>query len=96
MKPEAQQDHAIALGCLWGQTVCDALGWEWCLVKKGDAKIFSVASPNRSHFVPPMQFLQDQIRRRGADAEITTLLLFNVLVAGDLPPARARDLHPLG
>jgi hypothetical protein len=96
LKPEARQDYAIALGCLWGQAVCDALGWEWCAVKKGDAKVFSVASPNRSHHVPPMQFLQNQLRRRGADAEITSLLLFNMLKAGDLPPAKAHELQALG
>src|SRR4051794_2123106 len=24
------EDMGINLGCLWGQTICDKLGWEWC------------------------------------------------------------------
>jgi hypothetical protein len=96
LKGDDLKNRAIDLGSLWGQSVCDALGWEWCAVRDGDTEIFSVAAPDRSYFVAPLHFMQKQLGRRGADAEITSLLLFNMLKAGNLPPARAKDYQALG
>ena len=28
---KVREGFAFDLGCLWGQTVCDALGWQWCV-----------------------------------------------------------------
>ena len=72
------------------------MGWEWCAVKHRDTEALSIASPNRSHFVQPLHFIQGQLERRGPNAEITSLLLFNMLKAGDLPRATAKTYQLLG
>src|SRR5262249_37775916 len=45
---------SLCLGCLWGQTVCDRLGWEWAKVSLGpEWEGYGVVSPSRSHVVLP-------------------------------------------
>jgi hypothetical protein len=95
LPPKAVQDMAIELGSLWGQSICDALGWEWCCVKQEEGKVFAVASVDRSHYVAPMHFLQRQLEQRGETADNTTLLLFNMIKAGETPPANAREYQML-
>jgi hypothetical protein len=96
--PEAETENlAIDLGCLWAQTVCDALGWQWCELKypKRPAT-YAIVTPDRSHAIVPMAYMARQLDQRGPSADNTTLLLFNMLKANRLPPARPKSYKPLG
>lgn len=88
MTARAIENLAINLGCLWGQTVCDEIGWEWCFATIGDENVFAVAPPNRSYVVAPMGFVQTQLQKRPPE-DNTSLLLFNMVVGGSLPKAKA-------
>jgi hypothetical protein len=77
---------SLIIGCLWGQTVCDRLGWEWAVVRLGpEWEGFGVVSPNRSHVVFPLQYVRQLLADLNRDQ--TSLLLYNMLKAGSLPPA---------
>jgi hypothetical protein len=89
-------DLAIDLGCLWGQSVVDALAWEWCRVTDADGKaVFAVASPDRSHYVAPLHYMKRQVRRRNGTGN-TTLLLFNLLKARKMPASGPHGYRLLG
>ncbi len=86
---DAIEGLAIKLGCLWGQTLCDARQWEWRSVKHpiGD-EVFAVVSPDRAFIVAPMRYMHRQLRQWGDEADNTTLLLFNMICDGGLPEPR--------
>jgi hypothetical protein len=89
-------DLSVNIGCLWGQTVCDAAGWEWCFVKVGRDHLLAVAAPSRSHVVAPMHFVQSQLTKRPPQ-DNTSLLLFNMIKSGkSLPPAKAKAYEHVG
>jgi hypothetical protein len=74
-----ETDLAVNLGCLWGQTVCVELGWEWCYVTLASgAATYVIVPPNRSHMVAPMDFIQTQLQKRLPE-ENTSMLVFNML-----------------
>jgi hypothetical protein len=83
------------IGCLWGQTVCDQLAWEWAMVLlEPDEQDLGVVSPSRSHVVFPVLFLEELLG--DPDRDQTSLLLYNMLKAGNLPPAGPGEYHVLG
>lgn len=94
---EQADDLAIDLGCLWGQSLCDSLGWAWCQLKYGRGPAaYAVVSPDRSFAVAPMAYLLRQIGQRGPGADNTTLLLFNMVEAGAVPRSRPQAYKMLG
>jgi hypothetical protein len=90
------EDLAIDLGCLWGQTVCDALKWEWRVVTRDGQDSFAIASRDRAHYIPPMVYMKRQLSQRGDSADNTTHLLFNMLKGRKLPASRPRAYLLLG
>ena len=92
---KAREDFAFDLGCLWGQTVCDALGWQWCVATVDGDEFVGVASKNRSHIVPVLNFICTQIEKRSPE-DNTSLLLFNMLKAGSFGKAKPGSYIPIG
>jgi hypothetical protein len=91
-----ETDLAVNLGCLWGQTVCDALGWEWCFVTlESGAGTYVIVPPNRSHMVAPMDFIQTQLQKRLPE-ENTSMLVFNMLKGRSFPRAKAKTYLHVG
>ncbi|MFN3653061.1 MAG: hypothetical protein ACK47B_26065 [Armatimonadota bacterium] len=83
---EERTQLAIDLGCLWGETLCREKGWEWCEVHPdAESNVYAVCHPTRSHAVSPMGFIQRLLSSKREDN--TSALLFNMIVAGDLPEA---------
>jgi hypothetical protein len=75
-------DLSVNLGCLWGQTLCDAAGWQWCVARvDGGRELPSVASPDRAYLVRPMHFIQAQLHKR-MPGDNASLLLFNMIRSG--------------
>jgi hypothetical protein len=86
---------ALQLGCLWGQTVCDRLGWEWAAVSlEPGSEFYGVVSPSRSHVVFPLHYMQELLS--DPERDHTSLLLYNMLKAGPLPPAGPGEYSVLG
>src|SRR5512138_2469089 len=75
------EDFGINLGCLWGQTVCDKLGWEWCYLMAHGDESFAVVPPDRSYAIEPMNFVFTQLHKRQPE-DNTSLLVFNMVVGG--------------
>ena len=93
---DAVAELAVNLGCLWGQTVCDELGWQWCALRLGDGReSIVIVTPNRSHVVSPMDFVQRQLRKRPR-GENTSMLLFEMLKGKSLGRARAKSYLQVG
>lgn len=92
----AVMDLAVNLGCLWGQTVCDELGWQWCcLILEDRRETYVIVTPNRSHMVSPMDFVLRQLDKRLPE-ENTSLLLFNMLKGKSFGAAKAGSYMHVG
>ena len=90
----ALDDVALGLGCLWGQAVCDLLGWEWASVRLGpEWQDYGVVPPGRSHVIFPVRYVRGLLADPGRDR--TSLLLYNMLRAGSLPPSD-KGFHKMG
>jgi hypothetical protein len=94
-KGQDATDVALELGCAWGQSVCDALGWQWRAITREGSTAYAVVSPDLACFVPPMIYLERQLTQRGRETDNTTLLLFNMLKAGETG-GRPGSLRQLG
>ena len=80
---KAIEDMGVNLGCLWGQTICDKLGWEWCYMSAHGSESYAVVPSDRSYALEPMNFVFTQLHKRLPE-ENTSLLLFNMVVGGSL------------
>jgi len=96
LSKDAVMDLAVNLGCLWGQTVCDGLGWKWCCLMLGDGReTYVIVTPNRSHMVSPMDFVLRQLQKRLPE-ENTSMLLFNMLKGKSFGSAKPRSYMHVG
>lgn len=86
-------DDATALGALWGDALARASGWTWAHLVLGKHKRVCLVSPDRAHACAPLEYLYAQ---RTPGAEVTALLLFNMVVAGQLPPSAPGKLVRFG
>ena len=90
-------DLAFWLAVAWGETLKHNLNWEWVMLEQAEnsgAKSIGVACSDRSHAVAVLQFLE-RLATDG-DADQTSLLLFNMIMAGDMPAAAPGELLLLG
>ncbi len=86
LSADEKQQIAIDLGALWGNALCAAAGWEWCSVSpEPDREVPAVCSPTRSHAVDPLQVAYAILESKSGTNN--SLLLFNMIVAGDVPVA---------
>ncbi len=90
MKEEEKLDQAFWLAFAWGETLVKELQWEWAMLEDdADHKTPVVASPNRSHAVPVLQFIG---KLATTQDDQTSLLLYNMIVANDLTAAQPGEL----
>jgi hypothetical protein len=75
------EDMGVNLGCLWGQSICDKLGWQWCFLTAHGDEGFAIVPPDRSYAIDPMSFVFTQLHK-GPTEDNTSLLLFNMVVGG--------------
>lgn len=71
---------AAALGSLWGESVCDAMGWEWRVIKIDDYESIAVVSTSRSCLVFPVEYISELLK--DPDRDHTSLLLYNMIKKG--------------
>ena len=92
---EGETHTMLNLGCLWGQAVCDQLGWEWAAVTlEPESELYGLVTPSRSHVIFPLHYMQELLSDPEKDQ--TCLLLYNMLKAGSLPPAGPGAFNVLG
>jgi hypothetical protein len=87
---------AQILGCMWGQSVCDELGWEWASVTLApEQEVYAVVTPSRSHMAFPLALVGALLVDLEKE-QTTSLLLYNSLKDGSLPPAGPREYFVVG
>lgn len=82
------EDMGLNLGCLWGQTICDKLGWEWCYMTAHGDEGYAIVPSDRSYAIEPISYVFTQLHRRPPE-DNTSLLLFNMVVGGSLKKGKA-------
>jgi hypothetical protein len=90
VKADERKQLAIDYGALWGESLCAAVGWTWCRVELSSPGVstFAVCSPTRSHAVAPLRIIFALVSHPKTDNN--SLLLFNMIVSGNVPVAPAR------
>ena len=89
-------EASIALGALWGEQICRMLRWEWVwLTEVEDEQYthYAVVPPGRELFISALFVLSHYAIK--AKPEDTSVLLFNMLVAGNVPTAAHGELREL-
>jgi hypothetical protein len=85
---DAKVHASVAFGALWGEQVHRALGWDWVLlpIEAPEDEVFVLVSPTRDYYISPLYLLLPYAT--GTRTEDTSVLLFNMLVAGAVPAGR--------
>jgi hypothetical protein len=92
---EEKKERAFNLAIAWGDSLVEEMGWEWVmLTAESGEKTVAVASPNRSHAVPVLGYLSKLVSSSTVDN--TSLLLFNMIRAGDMGKGKAGENVLLG
>jgi hypothetical protein len=84
-------EASIPFGALWGEQVNRALGWEWVWLTEADDQqyeYYAVVSPGREYYISAFFLLAHYVI--GVKEDDTSVLLFNMLKAGNLPASRPR------
>jgi hypothetical protein len=79
--PRSEFAHAVGdLGFLWGQIVCDELGWHWSILNIGDEPpAYGVISPEQGCVLFPMQSI-DAVK-----TGVKLYAIYEMLKSGDWP-----------
>jgi hypothetical protein len=77
----------------WGDAIARQTGWEWGFYLSQGEQLLALAAPDRAHVHLPVVYIFGQLER---GAEVTAELLFNMLAAGERPPAQSGDLSIIG
>jgi hypothetical protein len=91
---EELDETAIVLAALWAEQVRRALNWEWVELKKGRKSVgYGIVSPDRALVTLPILYMRELLADAARDN--TVLLLFNMLVAGNVPPSAPGELKEI-
>jgi hypothetical protein len=90
---EERADASLGLSAIFGELLCSACGWSWVELRESRSKRWiAVLSPTRNHALALVPYVQQQIQ----SAAPNVTLLFNMIVAGNLPPAEPGQLVTVG
>jgi hypothetical protein len=85
---------AFAIGALYGDVLARELEWTWVLLDVGQGPLFGIVPSDRSVAMRPQLFLFRLLSNQHSDN--TTLLVFNMLRAGQMPKAAPKSYSELG
>jgi hypothetical protein len=91
-KSVADED-LVAVAVAYGEAIACATGWQWSLCQWEGRGCFALVSPEATHLHVPFSFIYRQLT---LENDVTALLLFNMLVAGQRPDARPAELKMVG
>jgi len=76
----------VSLATLWGQVLCDSLGWQWAMIRDHTGEAAGLVSPDGAYvvMVHPCFYNLLAHSRRGP----TSLELYQMIKTGDLPPSK--------
>ncbi|HLX60628.1 MAG TPA: hypothetical protein VKX17_05040 [Planctomycetota bacterium] len=95
LEADRRQEASVSLGTLWGQIICDQLGWTWVSLKLDTkTEVFGVVSPNRSHVIYPLHHVNALLFDTSTDQN--SLTLYNSLKKGILPPGSDHSYVVIG
>lgn len=84
LSPDEMNQWSVGLGVVWADALCAAGGWEWrCISTDVGGETYGVCSPDRSHAVHPTSLMHCLLAANSAPNN--TLLLFNMILSGDVP-----------
>ena len=83
---------AVGYGTLWGDQICNQLSWTWVKLHDdvNDADAVAIVSPDKAYCCPCHQYMYATIGQSieaSSDRKNTIGLLYNMIMAGNLPPA---------
>ena len=93
LPPRDPGRYKLRLAVLWGHQLARALGWRWATVSYAEGASLGLVSRDLAHAAFPLDLVKRAFDKRGSN---TTLLLFNMLSAGDLPPSTPGAYSPVG
>jgi hypothetical protein len=86
-------DTLLGLSAIYGDLLRSACGWSWAEVREGRSKRWIAAlAPSGTHALALLPYVQKQIQSETP----TVTLLFNMIAAGQLPPAEPGRLVLVG
>jgi hypothetical protein len=91
LKPNIRHNMTVSLGSLWGVLLVNATPWRWCELLRGDADegFLALVSPDAAYAISPVDFFTKLMTQSPDHPDNTVHLLFNMIVAANLPPSRA-------
>jgi hypothetical protein len=76
--------------------MAQCMRWQWVgLTRGGDEEFLALVSPDRAFAISPVDFMIHLLTQSGPEADNTTRLLFNMIVAGKLPKSKPRGYRML-
>jgi hypothetical protein len=92
-RKSATGEDLTAVAIAYGDAIARATGWQWNLYQRQGREYFALVSPEATHAHVPFSFLSRQL---SSENDVTALLLFNMLLAGQRPDARPGELRIVG
>ena len=89
-------DTRLGLGVLWGEQLRARTRWQWVHVTYPNGfKSFGLVPKDRHCACFPLNDIPDQMSKK-KKRENTSILLFNMVVAGNTPKTKKDDYTPFG
>ena len=90
---EERIDASLGLSAIYGELLRSAGGWSWAELRESRSKRWiAMLAPSSTHALALLPYVQQQIQSETP----TVTLLFNMIVAGQLPPAESGQLASIG
>ena len=90
---EERIDASLGLSAIYGELLCAVCGWSWVELRESLSKRWiAVLSPSGNHALTLVPYVQQQIQSKAP----AVALLFNMIVAGNLPPTKLGRLVTVG
>jgi hypothetical protein len=90
---EERLDASLGLSAIYGELLRSACGWSWAELRESRSKRWiAMLAPSGTHALALVPYVQQQIQSEAP----TVALLFNMIVAGDLPPTEPGQLVTVG
>ena|ERR1700720_1013473 len=86
---------ASQLACLYGNILRDEMGWDWWTVKENGGEFLGIGPADRTVVLTPVGYIYSQMTAP-ATGDNTSMLLFNMIRAGNLPKGRPGELVRIG
>jgi hypothetical protein len=88
---KSADDLEMCLGAVWGETLRRRANWQWACATVGDEEVYAIFSPKREFVILPIHVIHSQLEMYSP----STLLIYNMVAGGKLPPSEPNARVPL-